>query len=105
MGRQGSTNRAPKPHLKFLGINAKTRSCYGRALRNFFFYLRAVRGFLPASFEDLDVELSEFINHLYQEGDHVSLAGWTVSALKRFYPQCRRHLAASQLFLRNWQWG
>eukprot|EP00439_Symbiodinium_sp_Y106_P034870 s1373_g4.t1 len=31
---------------------------------------------------ELDDELAEYFNHLYQEGDHVTLAGWTVSGLK-----------------------
>ena len=36
---------------------------------------------------ELDDELAEYINHLYQEGDHVTLAGWTVSGLKTFLPR------------------
>ena len=32
---------------------------------------------------ELDEELAEYINHLYQEGDSVSVAGWTISGLKR----------------------
>ncbi|CAE7038055.1 unnamed protein product [Symbiodinium sp. CCMP2592] len=57
---------------------------------------------LPATMGDLDEELSEYINHLWQEGDNVSLAGWTVSGLKRFFPRCRPFLQTSQLYLRNW---
>ena len=44
-------------------------------------------------FEALDDSLAEYINHLYQEGDHISLAGWTISGLRRFFPRCRLHLA------------
>ncbi|CAE7227476.1 unnamed protein product [Symbiodinium sp. CCMP2592] len=59
-------------------------------------------GALPRSMADLDDELAEYINHLYQEGDNVTQAGWTVSGLKRFLPRCRPHLQTAQLFLRNW---
>ena len=52
---------------------------------------------------ELDEELAEYVNHLYQEGDSVSLAGWTLSGLTRFYPRCRPHLLTSQFYLRNWQ--
>ena len=51
---------------------------------------------------ELDEERGEYINHLYQEGDNVTLAGWTVSGLKRFLPRCKPHLQTAQLFLRNW---
>ena len=51
---------------------------------------------------ELDEELGEYINHLYQEGDNVTLAGWTVSGLKRFLPRCKPHLQTAQLFHRNW---
>ena len=44
----------------------------------FFAYIRALRGRLPDTMSQLDEELAEYINHLYQEGDSVSLPGWTV---------------------------
>ncbi|CAE7668538.1 unnamed protein product [Symbiodinium sp. CCMP2592] len=101
MVRQGNTSR--NDHLRFLGITAKTRRSYETAVAAFFAYVRALRGRLPATMQALDDELSEYINHLYQEGDTLTQAGWTVSGLKRFYPRCRPHLLTSQVFLRNWQ--
>ncbi|CAE6967009.1 unnamed protein product [Symbiodinium sp. CCMP2592] len=58
---------------------------------------------LPRTYAELDEEVAEYINHLYQEGDSVSFAGWVLSGLKRFHPRCRGQLATSQLYLRNWQ--
>ena len=52
---------------------------------------------------ELDEELAEYINHLFQEGDHVFLAGWANSGLRRFFPRCCLHLTTSQLLRRNWQ--
>ncbi|CAE7232215.1 unnamed protein product [Symbiodinium sp. CCMP2592] len=83
--------------------NYSDAASYERAVSAFFLYLRALRGRLPRSMLELDEELAEYINHLYQEGDPLSLAGWTVSGLKRFHPRCRPHLLTAQVFLRNWQ--
>ncbi|CAE6969390.1 unnamed protein product [Symbiodinium sp. CCMP2592] len=55
---------------------------------------------LPRTCAELDEEVAEHIN---QEGDSVSFAGWALSGLKRFHPRCRGQLATSQLYLRNWQ--
>ena len=90
-------------HLRFMGITPRTRRSCTNAVSAFFVYFRALRGRLPSSMVELDEELAEYINHLDQEGDSVSLAGWTVSGLKRFHPRCRPHLLASQVYLRNWQ--
>ena len=91
-------------HLRFMGITPRTRRSCTNAVSAFFVYFRALRGRLPSSMVELDEELAEYINHLDQEGDSVSLAGWTVSGLKRFHPRCRPHLLTSQVYLRNWQW-
>ena len=87
MGPRGNTNR--NDHLRFLGIIRRTRRSYENAAAAFIQYFRALRGRLPNTMVELDEELAEYVNHLYQEGDSVSLAGWTLSGLKRFYPRCR----------------
>ncbi|CAE7177202.1 unnamed protein product [Symbiodinium necroappetens] len=83
--------------------NFSDGASYENAVAALFQYLNALRGRLPRTMAELDEELAEYINHLYQEGDAVTLAGWTLSGLKRFFPRCRPHLLTSQLFLRNWQ--
>ncbi|CAE7937948.1 unnamed protein product [Symbiodinium necroappetens] len=83
--------------------NFSDGASYENAVAALFKYLNALRGRLPRTMAELDEELAEYINHLYQEGDAVTLAGWTLSGLKRFFPRCRPHLLTSQLFLRNWQ--
>ena len=87
----------------FWGSRPKQEGLTKMQWRLCFKYLNALRGRLPRSMAELDEELAEYINHLYQEGDAVTLAGWTLSGLKRFYPRCKPHLLTSQLFLRNWQ--
>ena len=99
--RRGDSKR--EYHLKFLGITAKTRRIYSKAVAAFLQFLKSYFGHFPETFELLDEQLAEYVNHLYQEGDHISLAGWTISGLKRFYPRCRHHLCTAHLFYRNWQ--
>ena len=96
-------NVSRRDHLRFLGITHRTRRSYEKAVAAFFEYIRALRGRLPHTMLQLDDDLAEYINHLFQEGDSVSFAGWVLSGLKRFYPRCRPHLQTSQLYLRNWQ--
>lgn len=93
----------PSEHRRFLGITARTSRTYKQALRRFFQYTRLFHNVLPNSFVALDEMLSEYINHLYQEGDHLSQAGWVLSAMKRFYPRARRQLPTAQQFYNNWK--
>ena len=55
---------------------------------------------------DLDYAAGEFVNHLYQEGDPYGYAGDFVAGLRRFFPQCRRHVVTTRLFFfNNWKRG
>jgi hypothetical protein len=92
----------PKLHLRFAGLHQRSLSAYVRALRDFFFYLRAEVGGMPSSFAQLDHWLGEYINHCYQEGDPIAYAGHTLSALSRFLPACRDKLPISRSYYRNW---
>ena len=82
---RGNLNR--RDHLRFLEITDRTRRSYEKAVAAFFEYMRASRGRLPRTMLQLDDVLAESINHLFQEGDSVSFAGWVLSGLKRFLPK------------------
>ena len=51
----------------------------------------------------LDREVGEYINHLYQEGEAISCAGWLLSGLGRLYPRTRQDLCQSQQWYTNWK--
>eukprot|EP00435_Cladocopium_sp_Y103_P016610 s1020_g4.t1 len=51
---------------------------------------------------ELDSQVGEYINHLYQEGEAVTRAGWLLSGLRRFYPRLRRELCLAQQWYNNW---
>ena len=93
---------ANKKHLRYHGVSTRTLRAYKQAVNRFFLFCRATFGDLPPSFEQLDYQLSEFINELFQEGDTLSLAGWTISGLKRFFPRCKPQLLTAQQLYKNW---
>ena len=86
--------------LKYAGLHPRTirayraapwtGSCQRRKLK-----LRSER--------QLDHQISEFIDHLYQEGEPMSYGGHLLSAVKRFHPELLLCLPRSSQLFRNWQ--
>lgn len=92
----------PKRHLKYLGVRKRTIDLYKREVSLFFDYLSFHNIKVPTSMETLDLEIGEYINHLYQEGEAVSRAGWLLSGFRRLYPRTRRELCLAQQWYTNW---
>ena len=82
----------PKRHVKYEGIMAATIFRYRRQLKIFFEYLRQNELALPSDVDDLDLLVSEYINHIYQDDYPVNFGNDLVSGLKRFMPRCRNTL-------------
>lgn len=98
-----NSSRMPRPtHLKHIGIRPRTLRLYRFEVSQFFDYLAAAGLRLPSTFARLDDLLAEYINHLFQEGESLSRAGWVLSGFRRFYPRVRRELAVSQQWYNNW---
>eukprot|EP00435_Cladocopium_sp_Y103_P030380 s2852_g7.t1 len=57
---------------------------------------------LAGTLAELDNQLGEYINHLYQEGEAVTRAGWLLSGMRRFYPRLRKELCLAQQWYNNW---
>ena len=89
-------------HLKFAGISARTLTLYRREVSLFFDYLESNEIRRPRSYSRMDQCVADYINHLYQEGEALTKAGWLLSGLKRLYPRIRRELAVSQQWYNNW---
>ena len=84
-----------KQHLKTAGVSRRTLGIYRREVSLFFRFLD-LEGFgLPRSYVRLDQLLAEYINHLFQEGDSLTKAGWVLSGIKRLYPRVRKEVAIS----------
>ena len=90
-------------HLRDLGISTKTRTTYKKMLSQFFTFLRYMDWPNPHNDVTLDLYASEFINHLFQEGEPHGYAGNFVSALVRFFPSCRRSLFTTRMYYKNWE--
>lgn len=89
-------------HLKNMGIRPRTLKLYRFEVSQFFTYLDVFRLDMAASYHQLDELVAEYINHLFQEGEAISRAGWLLSGLRRFYPRIRRELPVSQQWYLNW---
>ncbi|CAK0857154.1 unnamed protein product, partial [Prorocentrum cordatum] len=58
---------------------------------------------LPHSLEELDARASEFVDHLWGEGEPESWATDIASGLKRLVPRARKALTVTGFFLNNWR--
>ena len=81
-----------------MGISDRTAARYKKALINFFEYVDTHGHSIPNTMSELDYLAGEFVNHLYQEMEPYGYAGDFISALRRFYPACRRHVETAGLF-------
>jgi hypothetical protein len=88
--------------LKYAGLHPRTIRAYGAALDRFLKFVRRRRLKLRSE-SQLDRQISEFIDHLYQEGEPMSYGGHLLSAVKRFHPELRLCLPRSSQLFRNWQ--
>ena len=91
-----------RTHSKFLGVQQRTIRLYKREVSLFSEYLRLHEVDLPSSYEALDALVGEYINHLFQEGEAISKAGWLLSGLRRFVLRLRRELCLAQQWFTNW---
>lgn len=91
-----------KPHLKYMGVQKRTVQLYRREVSLFFEFLEFMQLPLPSSYPWLDQRVADYINHLFQEGESISKAGWLLSGLRRFYPRVRKELCLAQQWYTNW---
>lgn len=100
--RQRGSAASSKGHLKHKGISKRTQDRYERQLRAFFLHLHVFQIALPTSQHDLDQEIAEFINDMYQNGEPHGYAGDFISAISRAIPRARAHIPTARLWFRNW---
>ena len=89
-------------HLRDAGISDRTLRIYRREVSHFFSHLRINGIRIPRSYATFDETLAAYINHLYQEGEALTRAGWVLSGFKRLYPRVRRELPTAQQWYNNW---
>ena len=84
--------RAALGTLKSLLIKPTTEDRYRKAFEAFLRFLSCQKVGLATSRASLDRQLEDYIEHLWHEGEGISLAGDTISSLQHFQPSCKRHL-------------
>ena len=89
--------------LRFLGLQPKSLRAYQRALSSFFQWLDDEGQPVPKSFRSLDNVLAQYLEHLWLDDCHVTYAGHTLSAFRRFYPQVRYKIPLARQYFVNWK--
>ncbi len=89
--------------LRFLGLQPKSLRAYQRALSHFFQWLDEEEEPIPHSFRSLDSKLAQYLEHLWLDDCHITYAGHTLSAFRRFYPQVRYKIPLARQYFVNWK--
>ena len=88
--------------LKSLTVQPKTRKRYDAALDLFFKYLRAEGLQLPRQRAHFDDILSDYLEHLWSQGEGRALAADTVAGLQDADPKLRNHLPCTWRLMKVW---
>ena len=95
--------RASLGTLKSLVIQPSTLSRYTNAFRLFLQYLTHQRASIAPTRQQLDHQIEDYLEHLWQEGESLSLAGDTISGIQHFQPDCERRLPGGWKLFKAWQ--
>ena len=88
--------------LRELTVQPKTRQRYDKALELFWAYLREEGLSLPRQASQMDVLMSNYIEHLWESGAGRALASDSVAAVQDADPQIRRQLQGTWRLLKAW---
>ena len=88
--------------LKSLTVQPKTRERYSGSLDRFFAYLRREGLTLPKVRDSMDSIVSDYLEHLWSEGEGRSEASNALAALQDADPKLRGCLPGSWRLLRTW---
>ena len=100
---RGNPREVQKLSLKYKGISPKTRHRYESQIKIFFSYLTRNDIVLPSLYRQLDTVLSDYIDHMFMEGEPIGYAGDLISGISRFCPGARLRIPTTRLWFRNWQ--
>lgn len=89
--------------LRSLLVKPATVTRYEKAFAMFINFLMAQKMTLAYSLEALDSQVQCYLDSLWKDGESLSLAGDTLSALQHFQPSCKRRLQGGWRLLKAWQ--
>jgi hypothetical protein len=88
--------------LRSLTVQPKTKKRYDLALEKFFSFLAFEKITLPRQRSHMDDLISDYLEHLWSEGEGRALASDTVAALQDAEPHLKGHLQGSWRLLKVW---
>ena len=89
--------------LADLVIQPPTATRYEKALKKFFGYLQQQKQHIGDSHLAVDQQLSNYLEFLWEEGEPLSLAGDTISAVQHHQPSLRKRLSGAWRLYKAWQ--
>ena len=91
-----------KKHISLASITRQTVNRYLSAMRLFYDWRRAEGLSANPNFPELDLQLGNYLNHLYQGDRPLYLGTHCIAGVKKFHPRCKRHIDTACSWLNNW---
>ena len=88
--------------LKSLTVMPRTKARYQDALQKFFAFLRRENLILPTKRQDLDGLVSDYLEHLWAEGEGRAAGSNVLAGLQDFDPKLRGQLPCSWRLMKTW---
>ena len=91
-----------KTHLKLVGLGSVSLQRYKTAVAKFSSWRRNSGIHPSSSFTELDNQIGEYLDSLYQSDSPLHWAADLLSGMKRIYPRIRGNLKISDSYYKNW---
>lgn len=99
---QRAAARAGLGRLREFVVHPRTSARYADAVLRFFAFLKERRWGFPTSFPQLDLQVAEFVEHLWHSGDPKNFAADLLSGLVHYLPVLRRQLNSGWRLFNAW---
>ena len=99
-----SPTRRPivKRHISVASITRQTVRKYTSAMNSFFKWRKAKGLCAQPDLIELDLQLGNYLNYLYQNDLPLYLGTNCIAGFKKFHPRCKRQLETASTWLNNW---
>ena len=98
--RQNERRRLGKLRNNMVGVSTLER--YRKAVVKFLCWIICGSLLMPRRMWDLDPVLSDYVEHLWEEGDGISFANDTLAGLLHYRPRLKDYLPMSRKLIKTW---
>ena len=92
----------PREHISQISITRLTVRRYLSAMNSFYTWRKAKGLNANPNFPELDLQLGNYLNFLFQRGMPLYLGINCIAGFKKFQPRCKRQLHTACSWLNNW---